>query len=254
VDAAGATHIVWPTLVKPATPYGEPRLALFYATSRDGVSFSPRTALPTEGAAHHPQIAAARDGSLALAWDEVEGGGRHAVVARATTADGRIRTRAIESPAAAGRLPVWRPPGMSWYWRGAAGWARVRRQVAQSPTSGPGNGCLTSSGHQCDRSSARSSRAVRGRRRLARRIRAFAPTIGSRRALLARVKANPADAEAAAALSSLVCGDTDSAHSWLKPPSAEARRGGCPWQLTRDREHLAQKAIFRQLGLAKPSG
>jgi hypothetical protein len=81
IDGSRRIHIVWPTLV---TGTGEPTIALFYAASADGVHFSARQRIPTEGLPHHPQLAVAADGSLAIAWDELAGGGRRAVVARAT--------------------------------------------------------------------------------------------------------------------------------------------------------------------------
>jgi hypothetical protein len=55
---------------------------LFYASSVDGRTFTARTRLPVEGQASHPQIAIARDGTLMLAWDEVNGSARRIVIAR----------------------------------------------------------------------------------------------------------------------------------------------------------------------------
>jgi hypothetical protein len=81
LDAANVTHIVWPTMTKNSAD-GAPTLAIFYATSRDGSSFTPRAPLPTSGVAHHPQIAIERDGSIAVTWDEVRDGARHVAVAR----------------------------------------------------------------------------------------------------------------------------------------------------------------------------
>jgi hypothetical protein len=49
-------------------------------------SFTSRTRLPVEGQANHPQIAVARDGTMLLAWDEVDNGSRRIIVAR-TDAD-----------------------------------------------------------------------------------------------------------------------------------------------------------------------
>ena len=79
VDAGGRVHIVWPTVV---TDQGAGQKVLFYASSGDGRTFTARTRLPVEGQANHPQIAIARDGTLMLAWDEVNGSGRRIVVAR----------------------------------------------------------------------------------------------------------------------------------------------------------------------------
>jgi hypothetical protein len=92
IDVEGRTHIVWPTLVKAVVKGGEPTMALFHAMSRDGKSFTARVSLPVDGVAHHPQIAAARDGSLVAAWDELKDGTRHVALARgAVDADGRVR-------------------------------------------------------------------------------------------------------------------------------------------------------------------
>jgi len=79
IDSANRVHIVWPTLVNEG---GEDAIALFYATSADGASFTPRQRIPTSGMPHHPQIAIARDGSPAIAWDEAANGRRSAAIAR----------------------------------------------------------------------------------------------------------------------------------------------------------------------------
>jgi hypothetical protein len=80
VDGQGATHIVWPT-----------NIGLFYATSRDGKRFEPRVRIATQGLAHHPQLALASNGSLALTWDELAGGMRRIAFARkGATTDGRV--------------------------------------------------------------------------------------------------------------------------------------------------------------------
>ena len=59
------------------------QLGLFYAVSRDGRTFTPRTRVPTHGPAGHAQVALAPNGSLIIAWDEVAGGMRRASLARA---------------------------------------------------------------------------------------------------------------------------------------------------------------------------
>jgi hypothetical protein len=88
IDGERRTHMVWPTVVKDA----EPTMALFYAMSLDGKSFTARVGLPIDGVAHHPQIAVARGGSLVAAWDELKDGTRHVALARgAVDADGRVR-------------------------------------------------------------------------------------------------------------------------------------------------------------------
>ena len=72
VDQAGMIHIAWATVVQDR---GEQK-ALFYATSRDGKTFSPRTRLPvTDGATPgHPQLALTADGGVAIVWDELVAG------------------------------------------------------------------------------------------------------------------------------------------------------------------------------------
>jgi hypothetical protein len=80
IERSGRVHIVWPTVVADS---GEPQKVLFHASSVDGRTFTPRTRLPVEGQANHPQIAVARDGTLLLAWDEVQNAVRRIVVARA---------------------------------------------------------------------------------------------------------------------------------------------------------------------------
>jgi len=68
VDQSGTIHIVWATLVDE----GEPRKALFYATSHDGKTFSPRTRVPSAARSTpgHPQLISA-DGGAVLVWDDV---------------------------------------------------------------------------------------------------------------------------------------------------------------------------------------
>lgn len=71
VDASGEIHVVWPSLVQGAQPRG----ALFYASSRDGRTFSARVEVPTLGSVKpsHPQIAIDGRGRVLLAWDEQQG-------------------------------------------------------------------------------------------------------------------------------------------------------------------------------------
>lgn len=90
VDATSVVHLVWPTLV--AGPGSSGTLGLFYAASRDGRQFTPRQVVPTSGTPRHVQIAAARDGSLALVWDEGEATGRLVAFARGSMdANGRVQ-------------------------------------------------------------------------------------------------------------------------------------------------------------------
>ncbi|MDH4064747.1 MAG: glycoside hydrolase, partial [Acidobacteriota bacterium] len=84
VDGEGTVHVVWPTVIGGQTPEG----AIFYASSRDGRTFSPRRRLPTLGSPKpmHPQIVADSAGRITAAWDEVVDGVRHAAT-RAITFD-----------------------------------------------------------------------------------------------------------------------------------------------------------------------
>lgn len=89
VDAEGRIHVVWPTLVKEsAAPGAEPAqtVALFYAVSSDGRTFSTRQPLPTEGLPHHPRIVTGGDGTLTVVWDELAKGSRRVAIARAKPA------------------------------------------------------------------------------------------------------------------------------------------------------------------------
>lgn len=84
-------HVVWPTLVNGGGS-GEPGLALFYAATREGRSFTPRQPLPVQGVPRHPQIAAAANGTLLAVWDEATNGRRRVVLARApAVASGALR-------------------------------------------------------------------------------------------------------------------------------------------------------------------
>jgi hypothetical protein len=84
IDAQNRVHIVWPTLVQEGG--AEPNIALFYAMSRDGKTFTPRERVSTQGTPHHPQLVVDRNGRLSLTWDELEGGKRHVAFARAPIA------------------------------------------------------------------------------------------------------------------------------------------------------------------------
>ena len=79
-EASGVLHIVWPTLVSD----GEPQKALFYATSRDGKTFSPRARVPTAGVTNpsHPQLTLTSDGGAVLVWDETVDGVRRVSMTR----------------------------------------------------------------------------------------------------------------------------------------------------------------------------
>jgi hypothetical protein len=86
IDAEGTMHVVWPTVIGGDTPEG----ALFYASSRDGRTFTPRQRVPTLGSPRpmHPQIVVGANGRITVAWDEVMNGIRQAA-ARPLTFDDR---------------------------------------------------------------------------------------------------------------------------------------------------------------------
>ncbi len=116
VGATGIVHIVWPTVV--AAEAGEPAKALFYASSADGRSFSPRERIPTLGSPNHPQLAIAPDGTLGLAWDELTDGKRRVAMAtRGSAANAFSRRDMPEGPL--GRYPVVTEVDGSW----VAAWA-----------------------------------------------------------------------------------------------------------------------------------
>ena len=96
VDRANGIHVVWPTLV-PGPAGTEPTLALFYATSKDGVHFTKRQQLPTEGAARHPQLTVDASGNITVAWDEQVKSIRRIVVGRGTV-DGHGVLRLTRQP------------------------------------------------------------------------------------------------------------------------------------------------------------
>jgi hypothetical protein len=79
VGADNSVHVLWPTLIPSTAPDGEPSLALFHAVTRDGLRFSSREQIATEGTARHPQLVATSRG-LAAAWDEESDGGNRRVV------------------------------------------------------------------------------------------------------------------------------------------------------------------------------
>jgi hypothetical protein len=84
VDGRKRIHIVWPTLINQTTAEGagEPAIALFYAMSADGKTFTARERIATEEMPHHPRLVVSADGSLTAALDELATGSRRIAVAR----------------------------------------------------------------------------------------------------------------------------------------------------------------------------
>ncbi len=78
IDARGSAHIAWPTLVNDTAP----QKAIFYTSTTDGRSFTPRTRLSTidQEDAAHPQIAVDAAGNVAAVWDEQQGNNRRIVM------------------------------------------------------------------------------------------------------------------------------------------------------------------------------
>jgi len=105
IDGEGRVHLVWPTA---ATENGQPVKALFHTMTADGVTFTPRVKLPTQGQANHPQIAAAADGSLVVVWDESGSGTRSIARARGVLdGSGQVTfTRSAASGTETGVYPV----------------------------------------------------------------------------------------------------------------------------------------------------
>lgn len=79
VDTRGVVHVIWPSVIGGGT--ADPQGALFYASTSDGRTFTPRVRIPTLGSPKpgHPQIVADGRGRLVVAWDEVIDGQRIAV-------------------------------------------------------------------------------------------------------------------------------------------------------------------------------
>ena len=90
IDAAGTIHLVWPTVLSNPEPQG----ALFYTTTRDGRSFTPRVRVPTLGSPKpsHPQVVVDARGRVTVAWDELRDGSRVAVARSLTSREGQPPT------------------------------------------------------------------------------------------------------------------------------------------------------------------
>jgi hypothetical protein len=101
IDASGMVHIAWATLVND----GEAQKQVFYATSRDGKVFSPRTRVPTSGMTNpgHPQLVLTSDG-VAIVWDETVDGVRRVSATRLTR--GAFQPPVVMSGNEAGSHPV----------------------------------------------------------------------------------------------------------------------------------------------------
>jgi Cu/Ag efflux protein CusF len=87
VDASDNVHVVWPTVVNE----GQTQKVVFYSSTKDGRTFTPRTRLSASGQdeAAHPQIAAGKSGNVVAVWDEPHAAMR-LVVLRTIWPDGRL--------------------------------------------------------------------------------------------------------------------------------------------------------------------
>ena len=142
VDAKKRIHIVWPTLItESAADRDEPTIALFYAMSADGKTFTARERIPTEGMPHHPRLAVGADGSLTVAWDEAAGGSRRIAVARGGADDaGHPRFRREALTPAARVYPALAVPATASSSPGRAARRRRRRfRSRASPARGRGD-------------------------------------------------------------------------------------------------------------------
>ncbi len=103
VDQSGTIHIAWATVVNE----GEPRKALFYATSRDGKTFSQRARVPSGGSTTpgHPQLTLTADGGAAIVWDENVNGLRRVSLTHVSRA-GNFRQPQILSADESASYPV----------------------------------------------------------------------------------------------------------------------------------------------------
>jgi hypothetical protein len=78
VDASGAAHLAWPTLVG----HDAPQKAVVYTSTKDGSVFAPRIRLSSDKQddAAHPQIATDAAGNVGAVWDEQDGDARRIVL------------------------------------------------------------------------------------------------------------------------------------------------------------------------------
>ena len=96
VDRLHRVHVAWPT---PADGKTMSDMALFYAVSKDGRTFGPRTRIPARGPAQHVQVVVGPDGAPVLAWDEIVDGTRRLGVARAdVSTSGVVRFTSLSAP------------------------------------------------------------------------------------------------------------------------------------------------------------
>ena len=108
VDTRQRVHIAWPTLIQEPVS-AEPTLALFYAESHNGLSFTPRQRVPTEGVPRHVRIASDPGGPFAKVWEEGSDGTRRVALGLGTPDEGgrlRSQRRIISDLATTATYPV----------------------------------------------------------------------------------------------------------------------------------------------------
>jgi len=102
VDAAGVTHVVWPSVVDGPEPYK----AIFHSWTRDGRSFTPRMRITHVGNnAAHPQVVAHSAGVTVL-WDEVVDGQRRVFARRHSRSNSTFVPVALSDERAAASYPA----------------------------------------------------------------------------------------------------------------------------------------------------
>jgi Cu/Ag efflux protein CusF len=103
LDATDTAHIVWPTVVSE----GQTQKVVFYASTKDGRTFTPRVRLSAAGQeeAAHPQIAVGASGTVAAVWDEPHGSVRQ-IMFRTIGADGQWSAVRALNPAGTASHPV----------------------------------------------------------------------------------------------------------------------------------------------------
>jgi len=97
--------VVWPTLVS-GPQRNEQAMQLFFASTRDGKSFTPRVALPTEGVPRHPQLATLANGAIVAVWDEAANGRRRVVLSEKNVARPAFEGRTVAADAQTAEYPA----------------------------------------------------------------------------------------------------------------------------------------------------
>ncbi|MEQ1690162.1 MAG: hypothetical protein ABMA00_02665 [Gemmatimonas sp.] len=96
VDLKRHVHVVWPT---PVDGKDLSTMALFYAVSRDGRTFTERVRIPSRGMTSHPRMVLGVDGNPVVAWDEVVSGTRRLAMTRVRVdASGRATFVDLQAP------------------------------------------------------------------------------------------------------------------------------------------------------------